>query len=147
MALDAAIHSSTGAFVLDLDASSSSTPAAWARSCAPARCWAASERQLAIVCRPGPVRRLFDVAGVADLLNLFASRGEAAAALCHPKARLPGVPALSLAVQLYTLRARLADDLEGPSGRSPRRARARSSWPACTGATARPCAARSTPPA
>jgi len=39
------------------------------------------DRQLAVVCPPGPVRRLFEVAGIADLLILFGSREDAAAAL------------------------------------------------------------------
>ncbi len=43
---------------------------------------ARDDRDLAaIVCPPGPVRRLIDVAGVADLLHLYASREEANAAL------------------------------------------------------------------
>jgi hypothetical protein len=47
---------------------------------------AREDRDLAIVCPPGPVRRLIDVAGVADLLHLHASREEANAALV-PRAR------------------------------------------------------------
>jgi hypothetical protein len=42
------------------------------------------ERALAVVCPPGPVRRLFEVAGVIDLLFLYSSREEAAAALVPP---------------------------------------------------------------
>jgi anti-anti-sigma factor len=42
---------------------------------------ARGDRELAIVCPPGPVRRLFELAGIADLLFLYASRAEAAAAL------------------------------------------------------------------
>ena len=34
-----------------------------------------------VVCPPGPVRRLFEIAGVMDLLALFGSRDAAAEAL------------------------------------------------------------------
>jgi anti-anti-sigma factor len=84
MALDAAIHSSTGAFVLDLDGVQFLDSSGLSAILRARALLARTERELAIVCRPGPVRRLFDVAGVADLLNLFASRGEAAAALVPP---------------------------------------------------------------
>jgi len=39
------------------------------------------ERELAVVCPPGPARRIFEVAGIADLLALFDSREDAAASL------------------------------------------------------------------
>ena len=42
---------------------------------------AREDRELAIVCPPGPVRRLFEVVGIADLLFFYASREDAAAAL------------------------------------------------------------------
>jgi hypothetical protein len=42
---------------------------------------ARDDRPLAIVCPPGPVRRLLEEARVADLLFLYATREEAAAAL------------------------------------------------------------------
>ena len=84
LALDKAIRESVGAFVLDLcdvaflDSSGLNlilrARAALARG----------DRELAIVCPPGPVRRLFEVAGIADLLFLYASRDEAAAALVAP---------------------------------------------------------------
>jgi anti-sigma B factor antagonist len=80
-ALDAAIRDTAGAFVLDLcdvdfiDSSGS-------RLILRARALLAREdRALAIVCPPGPVRRLFELVGIADLLFLDASRREAAAAL------------------------------------------------------------------
>ena len=84
LALDAAIHSSTGAFVLDLDEVEFLDSSGLSAILRARALLARTDRELAIVCRPGPVRRLFDVAGVADLLNLFASRGEAAAALVPP---------------------------------------------------------------
>ena len=42
---------------------------------------ARDERHLAIVCPPGPVRRLIDLAGVADLFFLYDSRADVNAAL------------------------------------------------------------------
>jgi anti-anti-sigma factor len=39
------------------------------------------ERTLVLICPPGPVRRVLDLIGVADVLAPFASRAEAAAAL------------------------------------------------------------------
>jgi anti-sigma B factor antagonist len=80
-ALDAAIRDTTGAFILDLcelDLLDSSGLGVLLRARA---LLAREDRALAIVCPPGPVRRLFEVVGIADLLFLFASREEAAAAL------------------------------------------------------------------
>jgi anti-sigma B factor antagonist len=79
--LDAAIGAGAGAFVVDLcdvefiDSSGLSV-LMWARELLDR-----DERELAIVCPPGPVRRLFDVAGVADVLTLYPSREAAAVAL------------------------------------------------------------------
>jgi hypothetical protein len=42
---------------------------------------ARKERALAVVCPPGPVRRLLEEARVADLLFLYDARERAAAAL------------------------------------------------------------------
>ena len=39
------------------------------------------DRALVIVCPHGPVRRVFELAGVSDLFTLFPSRAAAAAAL------------------------------------------------------------------
>ena len=39
------------------------------------------ERQLAVVCPYGPVRRVFELSGLSELFALFATREEAAAAL------------------------------------------------------------------
>ena len=80
-ALDAAIRSTAGAFVLDLcdlDFLDSSGLRVMLR--ARARL-AREDRELAIVCPPGSVHRLFEVVGIADLLFLYASREDAAAAL------------------------------------------------------------------
>jgi anti-anti-sigma factor len=80
-ALEAAIRDSVGAFVIDLcelEFLDSSGLSVLLR--ARARL-GQEERALAVVCPPGPVRRLFDVVGIADLLALFDTREAAAAAL------------------------------------------------------------------
>ena len=80
-AVDAAIRASVGAFVLDfcdlefLD-SSGLTIVLRARAML-----ARDERALALVCPPGPVRRLLELAGVAELLFLYDSRADVDAAL------------------------------------------------------------------
>jgi anti-sigma B factor antagonist len=80
-ALDDAIRESAGAFVVDLTAvdfldSTGISVLVRARALL-----ARDERALAVVCPPGPVRRIFEVSGIADLLALFDSREAAAAAL------------------------------------------------------------------
>jgi anti-sigma B factor antagonist len=86
-ALDVAILESIGAFVLDLsgveflDSTGLRLVLRWRALLA------REERALAIVCPPGPVRKLFDVAGIADLLFLYDSREEAAAALVPARCR------------------------------------------------------------
>ena len=85
-ALDAAIRASDGAFVVDLtdvEFLDSTGLNALMRARA---LLGQTERDLAVVCPPGTVRRLFEVAGVEDLLVLFGSREEAAAALVSPDA-------------------------------------------------------------
>jgi anti-sigma B factor antagonist len=87
-ALDVAILESTGAFVLDLsgveflDSTGLRLVLRWRGLLA------REERSLAIVCPPGPVRKLFDIAGIAEQLFLYDSRETAAAALipapCQP---------------------------------------------------------------
>jgi anti-sigma B factor antagonist len=89
-ALDAAIRETHGALVVDLSDvefldSSGLNVLLRARALL-----GREERALVIVCPPGPARRIFDVAGVADLLHLFGSRELAAAAL-RP-ARRPAAP-------------------------------------------------------
>jgi anti-anti-sigma factor len=81
LAIDGAIRDSAGAFVLDLCElefldSSGLNLILRARAVL-----ARQDRVLLIVCPPGPVRRLFDDTGIADLLFLYPSRAEAAAAL------------------------------------------------------------------
>ena len=80
-ALDAAIRDTAGAFVLDLR-NLEFLDSSGLRLMLRARALLAREdRALAIVCPPGPVQRLFELAGIADLLFLYASREDAAAAL------------------------------------------------------------------
>jgi anti-sigma B factor antagonist len=79
--LDEAIRATQGAFVLDLDDVEFIDSSGLGVILRARALLGREDRALVIVCRPGPVRRLFDVAGVADLLFLFASREEAAAAL------------------------------------------------------------------
>ena len=73
-ALDAAIRESVGAFVVDLSDvefldSSGVNVLVRARAVL-----GREERDLVVVCPPGPARRIFEVAGIADLLALFDSR-------------------------------------------------------------------------
>ena len=80
-ALDAAIRDSAGAFVIDLcdvEFLDSSGVSALMRARA---LLGREERALAVVCPPGAVRRLFELAGISDLFVLYGSRDEAAAAL------------------------------------------------------------------
>jgi anti-anti-sigma factor len=42
------------------------------------------DRQLAVVCPHGPVRRVFELSGLSELFALFATREEAASALIPP---------------------------------------------------------------
>ena len=80
-ALEAAIRDSVGAFVVDLSDvefvdSSGVNVLVRARAVL-----GSQDRALAVVCPPGPARRIFEVAGIADLLALFDTREAAAASL------------------------------------------------------------------
>jgi anti-sigma B factor antagonist len=80
-AVDDAIRESEGAFVVDLcDVSflDSSGVNVLLRARA---LLGREERALLIICPPGPARRTFEIAGIADLLALFESRSDAAASL------------------------------------------------------------------
>jgi anti-sigma B factor antagonist len=84
-ALDEAIRASEGAFVIDLcdlDFLDSSGLSVILRARA---LLGREERSLAVICPPGPVRRLFDVSGAAELLFLYDGREDAAAALVPPQ--------------------------------------------------------------
>jgi anti-anti-sigma factor len=83
-ALDDAIRESEGAFVIDLcdlEFLDSSGLSALMRARA---LLGRDDRALAVICPPGPVRRLFEVTGVTDLLFLYESREAAAEALVPP---------------------------------------------------------------
>jgi anti-sigma B factor antagonist len=80
-ALDDGIRGSTGAFVVDLcdvDFLDSSGVSLLMHARA---LLGREERELVVVCPPGPVLRIFEIAGVMDLLALFGSRDAAAEAL------------------------------------------------------------------
>ena len=80
-ALDQAIRESTGVFVIDLCDVEFLDSAGLSVLLRARALLGRDDRQLAVVCPPGAVRRLFEVAGIADLLILFGSREDAAAAL------------------------------------------------------------------
>lgn len=80
-ALDEAIRESTGAFVIDLCDVEFLDSAGLSVLLRARALLGRDDRQLAVVCPPGAVRRLFEVAGIADLLILFGSREDAATAL------------------------------------------------------------------
>lgn len=80
-ALEAAIRDSVGAFVVDLcdvEFLDSSGVNVLVRGRARL---GREERELVVVCPPGPARRIFEMAGISDLLTLFDTREEAAASL------------------------------------------------------------------
>ena len=80
-ALDVAIRDSVGAFMIDLSDlefidSSGLQVLLRARGLL-----GREDRQLAVVCPYGPVRRVFELSGCSELFALYGSREEAAAAL------------------------------------------------------------------
>ena len=82
--LEEAIRESEGAFVTDLSELGfldSSGLHALLRALA---LLGREDRQLALVCPPGRVRRVLDLAGVADMFTLYDSREDAARALVPP---------------------------------------------------------------
>ena len=84
-ALDDAARDGHGAFVVDLsdvEFLDSTGVAALVRMRA---VLGRDDRPLGVVCPPGPVRRMLELAGIADLLELFDSREQAAAASRPPK--------------------------------------------------------------
>ena len=79
--LDAAMRGGEGAFVVDLcDVSFLDSSGVGVLLHARA-VLGRQERDLVVVCPPGSVRRIFEVAGIDDLFAMFDSRDEAAAAL------------------------------------------------------------------
>lgn len=79
--LDDGIRESEGAFVLDLsdvDFIDSSGLHVLLRA---RGLLGREDRSLALICPPGPVRRVLEVSGIVDLFFIYGSREEAAAAL------------------------------------------------------------------
>ena len=77
--IDAAIRESEGTFVIDLTElafldSTGMTVFMRARALL-----GREDRELAIVCPPGPPRRIFDLTGCSDLFTIFESRADALA--------------------------------------------------------------------
>jgi anti-sigma B factor antagonist len=83
-ALDDAMQASDGVLLLDLcelDFVDSSGLTALLRTRA---LLGREDRELALICQHGPVRRVFELAGIADLFAFYASRADAARALVPP---------------------------------------------------------------
>jgi anti-anti-sigma factor len=80
-ALDQAIRESVGTFIVDLcdvDFLDSSGVSVLLRARA---MLGRDDRQLAVICSPGPVRRTLEITNIDDLLVLYDSRERAAASL------------------------------------------------------------------
>jgi anti-anti-sigma factor len=80
-ALDEAIRTSEGAFVLDLCEVEFLDSRGLSVVLRARALLGRDERALVIVCPPGPVHRLFEVTGTAELLFVYDSRDDAAAEL------------------------------------------------------------------
>src|SRR3954471_1900661 len=77
--LDAAIHETRGAFVLDLSEVSFLDSSGVHLLLRTRAVLGREDRALVVICPPGPTRRIFEVAGITDLFALFESRDGAAA--------------------------------------------------------------------
>ena len=80
-AVDAAIRDSVGVFVIDLCEVEFIDSTGLGVILRARSVLARDGRALAVVCLPGSVSRMFDAAGVTDLLFLYGSRAEVAADL------------------------------------------------------------------
>jgi anti-sigma B factor antagonist len=80
-ALDDGIRESAGAFVLDLTELEFLDSSGVSLIMRARALLGREERELVVVCPPGPALRIFEIAGVVDLLTLFPSREAAAGAL------------------------------------------------------------------
>ena len=79
--LDEAIRASVGTFIVDLrevDFLDSSGVSILVRARA---VLGREDRELVVICPPGPARRIFEITGIADLLTLFDAPDHAAASL------------------------------------------------------------------
>jgi anti-anti-sigma factor len=79
--LQSALLTSSGAFVLDLSELSFMDSTGVNALLRARSLLGREQRELVVICPPGPVRRVLEVIGVVDMLAPFASRDEAAAAL------------------------------------------------------------------
>jgi anti-sigma B factor antagonist len=80
-ALDMKIRTTTGAFIVDLSDVGFLDSSGLATLMRARGLLGREDRELVIVCRPGPVRRTFELTGTAELFVIYSSREEAAAAL------------------------------------------------------------------
>jgi anti-sigma B factor antagonist len=80
-ALDDAARDSQGAFVVDLSDVEFLDSIGVATLVRMRAVLGREDRELRVVCPPGPVRRVLEMAGIADLLELVESREHAAAGL------------------------------------------------------------------
>jgi anti-sigma B factor antagonist len=80
-ALEAAVRDSAGAFVIDLTEVSFIDSTGLAVLLRVRGLLGREDRALALVCPHGPVRRVFELAGVSDVFALYPTRAAAAAAL------------------------------------------------------------------
>jgi anti-anti-sigma factor len=80
-ALDSAIRTTTGAFVVDLCAVTFLDSSGLAALNRARGLLGREDRELVVVCEPGPVRRIFELTGTIDLFVVYGSREEATAAL------------------------------------------------------------------
>jgi anti-anti-sigma factor len=80
-ALETAIVDSVGAFVVDLTDVTFLDSSGLATILRARARLGRENRELAVVCPPGPARRLFEVTSMDELLAMFRSRQEAAEAL------------------------------------------------------------------
>jgi anti-sigma B factor antagonist len=78
---DSRIRTTTGAFVVDLSDATFLDSSGLAALNRARGLLGREDRQLVIVCRPGPVRRIFELTGTIELFVVYGSREEAAAAL------------------------------------------------------------------
>jgi anti-sigma B factor antagonist len=80
-ALDTRIRATSGAFVIDLTATSFIDSSGLATLMRARGLLGREDRELLLVCRPGPVRRIFELTGTIELFVIYESPAEALAAL------------------------------------------------------------------
>jgi anti-anti-sigma factor len=79
--LDTKIRTTTGAFIVDLSKATFLDSSGLATLMRARGLLGTYERQLALICPPGPVRRTFELTSTAELFVIYSSRDEAVAAL------------------------------------------------------------------